>query len=93
MAIYIGPTTKELENGKSYHLQTQDMSGKIYKPGKHIVNGKHEWIDKVGAPDLRIMVWTFGFYKVYQDTNEISKDWKFDSLHAQSPRTQAAFKS
>lgn len=46
----------EFEEGKEYGVQFQPMTGRQYKPGTHIVNGKQEWIDKVGRPENRIML-------------------------------------
>lgn len=48
--------------GKNYHVSIQRMTGRMYKPGKHIVNGKQEWIDKEGQPENKIMIFTGSAY-------------------------------
>lgn len=46
----------EFVEGKKYSVSFQAMTGRQYKHGTHIVNGKQEWIDKEGKPEDRIMV-------------------------------------
>jgi hypothetical protein len=46
-ATYNGPAREGWEPGVTYFVQTQAMSGKIYKDKK----------DKKGKPDTRTMVW------------------------------------
>lgn len=52
----------EFTEGKEYGVQIQPMTGRTYKEGTHIVNGKQEWIDKEGQPENRIMLFTHGAY-------------------------------
>lgn len=52
----------EFVEGKRYGVQIMTMSGRIYKQGKEVINGKSEWIDKVGEPDERLMVIGSGAY-------------------------------
>lgn len=48
----------EFEEGKEYGVQFQPMTGRQYKPGTQIVDGKKEWIDKEGKPENRIMLFS-----------------------------------
>lgn len=91
MAKYIGETNWNLREGEDYSLMTQDMAGRIYKPGK---DERGKWIDTVGEQDTRIMVWVgFGnsFYKVYNTGEEFLKEWKVEGNFTQySPRLREA---
>lgn len=49
-ATYNGPAREGWEPGVTYFVQTQAMSGKVYKDMK----------DKKGRPDTRVMVWRDG---------------------------------
>lgn len=74
MAKYIGETNQHLKEGSYYALMTQDMAGRIYKPGK---DERGKWLDTVGEQDTRIMVWVNAnsFYKVYNSGDEFLKEW------------------
>lgn len=92
MAKYVGETNENVEHGGDYSLMTQDMVGKIYKPGK---DSEGHWLDKVGEPDTRIMVWVgfYGnqFYKVYNTGEDVLKDWHIEgNFNHYSPRIREA---
>lgn len=81
MATYIGETNDDYINGQSYPIMRRPMTGTIYKPGKD-ENGK--WLDTVGKPDTRIMLWKdiYGTeakmgYRVYESQEAIEKDFQF----------------
>jgi hypothetical protein len=88
MAKYIGETNENVVNGSDYPLKTVDMAGRFYEPDKD-ENGK--WLDTVGWPDTRIMVWvdvhSNRFYKVYDNVDEILKEWSIEgNFSFYSPR-------
>jgi hypothetical protein len=88
MATYIGQQNKHVVNGTDYAIKTVDMAGRFYKPDKD-ANGK--WLDTVGWPDTRIMLWVDSwnnqFYKVYNNAEEVAKDWQFNGTFMHhSPR-------
>jgi len=84
MAIYIGPTTKEMKEGSEHDIKTQDFTGKIFKD--------HEDLD--GLPDERIAAfhrYNGNFYKVYPDGESFLKDWKITDTTGHSQRVKSAF--
>ena len=79
---YIGPPHETLKFGEEYKISTQRMTGRRYNPGRHEPgsDGKlGDWIDKVGEPDNRIMLWISNgyasvlFYKVFESQEDINK--------------------
>lgn len=67
-ATYNGPTTKHLENGTTYSLRTQNMTGRRYK----------DLNDRAGVPDTRIMLWKEAgnpALKVYETEADIAQEW------------------
>lgn len=88
MARYIGETNKNVVNGTDYTIKTLDMAGRFFKPDKD-ENGR--WLDTVGWPDTRIMLWVDSwnnsFYKVYKDAEDVLKDWSIEGTFMHhSPR-------
>ena len=86
MATYIGETTNQLVNGEVYNVNVQDFTGKVFKPGKHLVEGEMKWIDTEGTPDIRIALFFGTFYKVYTNVDELLTSWDFSGIPA--PRSE-----
>lgn len=80
MAKYIGQTNDDYVNGEYYPIQQRPMQGRLFKPGKDL-QGK--WLDTIGEPDTRIMVWKDVYgpeakpaMKVYESQEAINQDFE-----------------
>lgn len=71
-ATYIGQEKEGLTKGDVYQLTITKFNGRRYKPGKDS-NG---WIDKVGEPDNRFMVYGGVPYSVYESGQAVLNDFK-----------------
>ena len=79
MAKYIGETNEDYQHGEDYAIMQRPMAGRIFQPGKDL---QGNWLDTVGEPDNRIMVWKNTFapkertgYKVFTP-EELVKNWE-----------------
>lgn len=58
------------------------MTGRIYKEGREMRDGKSVWVDLLGEPDNRLMVFAALaggpdlFYKVFKDMGEVNEHFE-----------------
>lgn len=58
------------EEGKKTDCKIQPMGGKQYKPGK---DKEGKWLDVVGKPETRLMVFSGNAHVVFQNEKELNE--------------------